>query len=207
MTATVKNHPEWVYSKAREVDIFDPTELEKVIELSRIMSCFRHIRRWAAVSSNNISWTATTTPLRVIQVPPVQGLKYLTLINPEIECTQGQKIWGTEECGSIPHKKFDVQRYESIVLHAYVLRQGMLKSETLKYGLPNALGSWLDENVIEHYQQKSRNVQHELNHLEGILISSMGTAKPVRSEPTNSPMPSIFPDEYAISSRCSVSEY
>ena len=80
--------------------------------------------------------------------PECKGRK-LTLINPEIEILDGEKVTRAEGCLSVPGLSENVSRVEHIILN------------------------WLDENFIEHEEEMtgflSRIVQHEMDHLEGEL--------------------------------------
>ncbi len=80
--------------------------------------------------------------------PECAGKKY-TLINPEIEILDGEKVSRDEGCLSLPDLSESVPRVEHIRL------------------------SWLDENFNEHTEEISgflaRIVQHECDHLEGML--------------------------------------
>lgn len=73
----------------------------------------------------------------------------LTLVNPEIEILDGEPISRAEGCLSVPGLSEDVKRVEHIRL------------------------SWLDENFEPHTEEISgflaRIVQHECDHLEGML--------------------------------------
>ncbi|MDE6308993.1 MAG: peptide deformylase [Muribaculaceae bacterium] len=78
--------------------------------------------------------------------PECEGRR-LTLINPEIEVLDGDKVSRPEGCLSLPGLSEDVKRVEHIRLR------------------------WLDENFEEHEEEISgflaRIVQHECDHLEG----------------------------------------
>ncbi|MCM1094126.1 MAG: peptide deformylase [Bacteroides sp.] len=80
--------------------------------------------------------------------PECEGKKY-TLINPEIEILDGEKVSRDEGCLSLPDLSESVPRVEHIRL------------------------TWLDENFNEHSEEISgflaRIVQHECDHLEGML--------------------------------------
>lgn len=80
--------------------------------------------------------------------PECEGRKF-TLINPEIEILDGEKISRSEGCLSLPGLSEDVSRVEHIRL------------------------SWVDEDFQPHEEEISgflaRIVQHECDHLEGRL--------------------------------------
>ncbi|MDE6504019.1 MAG: peptide deformylase, partial [Muribaculaceae bacterium] len=80
--------------------------------------------------------------------PECAGRKF-TLINPELEILDGEKISRSEGCLSVPGLSENVARVEHIRLN------------------------WLDEDFVEHEEEMSgflsRIVQHELDHLDGQL--------------------------------------
>lgn len=80
--------------------------------------------------------------------PECAGRK-LTLINPEIEILDGEKVSRSEGCLSLPGLSENVSRVEHIRL------------------------KWVDENFVAHEEEISgflaRIVQHECDHLEGML--------------------------------------
>lgn len=80
--------------------------------------------------------------------PECVGRK-LTLINPEIDILDGEKVSRGEGCLSLPGLSENVSRVEHIRLN------------------------WLDENFVEHEEEMSgflaRIVQHECDHLEGLM--------------------------------------
>lgn len=80
--------------------------------------------------------------------PECAGRK-LTLINPEIQILDGEKVSRAEGCLSLPGLSENVNRTEHILL------------------------KWVDEDFIPHQEEISgflaRIVQHECDHLEGLL--------------------------------------
>jgi peptide deformylase len=87
-----------------------------------------------------------------------------TLVNPKIARHSRETIIGTEGCLSIPDLVGDVERYESVTV------------KTLdRYGNPRKIKAkgWL-----------ARILQHEIDHLNGILFTDLATAvwEPVTEE-------------------------
>lgn len=80
--------------------------------------------------------------------PECAGRK-LTLVNPEIDVLDGDKVSRSEGCLSLPGLSENVNRIEHIQLN------------------------WLDENFMEHEEEISgflaRIIQHEFDHLEGMM--------------------------------------
>lgn len=75
----------------------------------------------------------------------------MTLINPEIDVLDGEKVSRPEGCLSVPGLSENVSRVEHIRLN------------------------WLDENFEEHEEEISgflaRIVQHEYDHLDGVIFT------------------------------------
>lgn len=106
------------------------------------------------VASNGVGLAATQVGVgkRVIVVdvsPLEEGVEPLALVNPEIVGKQGRAS-GVEGCLSVPGVEGTVCRHESIVV------QGM-----------NEHG---DPVIIEANGLLSRALQHEIDHLDGILF-------------------------------------
>lgn len=91
--------------------------------------------------------------------PECKGRR-LTLVNPEIEILDGDKVTRAEGCLSVPGLSENVQRIEHIMLN------------------------WLDENFVEHEEEISgflaRIVQHEMDHLDGKLYTDR--ISPIRKQ-------------------------
>lgn len=91
--------------------------------------------------------------------PECKGRR-LTLINPEIEILEGEKVTRSEGCLSVPGLSENVGRVEHILLN------------------------WLDEDFNEHEEEMtgflSRIVQHEMDHLEGKLYTDR--ISPIRKQ-------------------------
>ena len=82
--------------------------------------------------------------------PECKGRR-LTLVNPELEILDGEKVTRPEGCLSVPGLSENVTRVEHILLN------------------------WLDEDFVEHEEEISgflaRIVQHEMDHLDGKLYT------------------------------------
>ena len=81
--------------------------------------------------------------------PELEGVR-LTLVNPELDVLEdGQKVTRSEGCLSLPGLGEPVSRYEKVRLN------------------------WLDEDFVEHEEVfegfLARIIQHECDHLEGML--------------------------------------
>lgn len=152
--ATVDQKQEWVTARARELDI--DTEMHIAEALSRIMSVFQQSHDFAGVSSNNIYWETTDIPVRMIYVPLNDA--FVTVINPKYERLAGKSVNSTEKCGSIPGRSFSVKRKTYVIISGHDLDGEKIQ---LEYGSKRGAGpnchSWI--------------VQHEMDHLAGVLIS------------------------------------
>ena len=101
--------------------------------------------------------------------PECDGWKKV-LINPEIEILDGEKISRSEGCLSLPGISEDVKRVEHIRL------------------------CWLDEDMQPHQEEISgflaRIVQHECDHLEGMLY--IDHISPIRKQLIRSKLNNIL---------------
>lgn len=83
-----------------------------------------------------------------------------TLVNPEMDILEGEKVKRSEGCLSVPGLSENVERVEHIVLN------------------------WLDEDFNEHEEEMhgflARIVQHEMDHLEGKLYTDR--ISPIRKQ-------------------------
>ena len=84
----------------------------------------------------------------------------LTLVNPEMDILDGEKVTRSEGCLSVPGLSENVTRVEHILLN------------------------WLDEDFVEHEEEMTgflaRIVQHEMDHLEGKLYTDR--ISPIRKQ-------------------------
>jgi peptide deformylase len=153
-------HPT-LYKKARKVSDFGQklqTLIDDMVETMR------------AAPGVGLAAPQVNVPLRLIviefgneedePVPP----KLYTLINPEISRHSQETVVGTEGCLSVPNLIGDVERYESITVKS-LNRQG--KPMKIK------ANGWL-----------SRILQHEIDHLNGIIFTDLATEvwEPVTEE-------------------------
>ena len=99
---------------------------------------------------------ASTMKLNGKEVDPKASMP-LVLINPEIEVAGGATEIGTEGCLSFPEITGEIERAKSIVVHAQTLED--------------------DKIDIEASGLLARAIQHEVDHLNGILfIDRMNSA-------------------------------
>ena len=151
--ATIENNESWVKTKARKLDI--DNEMDIAWMLDDLMHHFGKVYDFAGASSNNIFWEATSTPIRLIYVPFNDN--WVTVINPEYKKLTGQSVNSTERCGSIPGPTYTVKRKTHVVLSGYDLDGNTIE---LEYGSKRGKGPDCESWII----------QHEMDHLDGILI-------------------------------------
>lgn len=166
-------YQEWVYSAARKVDVSNLHEMSLVRDLSGILAEFMDLYGWVGVSSNNIFWNGTKTPLSVIQVPDAGGKTYLTLINPEIKEYCGNKFKSYEGCGSFPGRAFCVLRNTYVRLVGTLLENQEFKTGDLEYGLKRKYYFNKQKLKDPGLLERVRNawiVQHEYDHIKGIVL-------------------------------------
>ncbi len=81
---------------------------------------------------------------------------YDVLINPEITSTRGEKVIGTEGCLSCPEIQVEIERFPEIKVRAC-----------------NMEGKKINKRYVDFL---ARIVQHEMDHLDGVLIVDYGGA-------------------------------
>ena len=158
----------WVNNIAIDVNLNNQKELIK--DLSEIIKFFRIKNGWIGASSNNIKWSGSRYPLKVIHVPHPLKDNYITIINPEIRLGK-EKIYSLESCAALPNRKFGVKRSKDVHVKGNVLEEDF-NLISLDYFLNI---KYRKENVL-YANLKTRPfiIQHEIDHLEGILISDKG---------------------------------
>ncbi len=77
--ATIDQNEKWVRGTARELDI--DSEMDIAWALWEIMRYYQHTIDFAGISSNNVYWETTESPIRMICVP-YEG-SFVTIINPK----------------------------------------------------------------------------------------------------------------------------
>lgn len=88
--------------------------------------------------------------------PDEAGVADTVLINPELIFCDTMQVIGLEGCLSVPGKRGQVPRYTC-----------------LKYRAQDVLGNWFERKVSGFH---ARIVQHEVDHLNGILYPSVSGA-------------------------------
>jgi peptide deformylase len=128
-------------TKARHVERFDDALLDEVERMGRLMIDSIGV----GLAANQVGALHRLLVYRVHQQSPVAAL-----VNPEIEWS-GQEVETMEEgCLSLPNVHVDVER----PVHIRV----------------RALNEHGDPLVIEASGLESRVIQHEIDHLDGILV-------------------------------------
>jgi len=164
-----KGYEEWVYSKARHVNLEEKTERLLVRRLSELMEAYRAEQEWGAVSSNNIYWDATDMPIRIIQIPDPED-HYLTFVNPKIQKLDGGPVMITEACGSLPGIYFLVPRFAYTIVEGEVVEDNF-RLRSLDYG--GNVKPYTMKIPVEHLSEaySSAFAQHECDHLDGKIVS------------------------------------
>src|SRR3989338_1089039 len=169
-----------VYSKAQELDINDPRTISLVRDLSVIMEQALRDNGWGAVSSNNLCWNATEKPVRVVMVPHPENGTNITLVNPQTPEYGGWEIEMIEGCGSFPGRLYRVKRKELVRVQAYKLGDNGFTLSDLRYDARDcnveldAQQSGLEENLSQKRLKNVSHIQHEIYHLDGIVIPNIG---------------------------------
>jgi len=165
--ATIMDDNDWVKTKAREIEL--DSELELAGLLDGIMRHFREKHLFVGVSSNNIYWDLTPTPIRQILIP-TEKRRYISLINPKILKLAGKDISCVEACGSIPRGNFLVKRKPYVLISGYTLEKEYMK---LEYGSKRHAGG--KGPMLTTFRNKEWIIQHEMDHLRGVTIKDVGT--------------------------------
>ncbi|MGO9138208.1 MAG: peptide deformylase [Syntrophales bacterium] len=166
--ATIVDDNDWVKAKAREVDL--DKELHVAKDLDRIMRHMRDMYKFVGVSSNNIYWNLTQTPIRQILIPTTER-KYISVINPEILKLEGQDNNYVEACGSIPNKVYIVRRKPYVLISGYTIEKERIE---LEYGSKDFYSG--EDPIYSSYSNPEWVIQHEMDHLDGITIQDKGAA-------------------------------
>jgi peptide deformylase len=166
--ATIVDDSGWVRTKAREIDLDKELHLAK--DLDRIMRCMRDLYKFVGVSSNNIYWNLTQSPIRQILIPTTER-KYICLINPEILKLEGQENNYVEACGAVPNKVYIVRRKPYVLISGYTIEKERIE---LEYGSKDFYAG--DDPIYSSYSNKEWIIQHEMDHLEGITVKDKGAA-------------------------------
>jgi peptide deformylase len=164
--ATIADDYGWVKTRAREIDL--EKELHLAVKLDAIMRHFRETQKFVGVSSNNIYWNATDTPIRQILIPTAEQ-SYATVINPIILKIEGEDNDYVEGCGSIPGRVFIVKRKPYVSISGYTLERQCIE---LEYGSKDYYAG--GQPIFSSYSRKEWIIQHEMDHLEGITIQDRG---------------------------------
>lgn len=167
--ATIDEHSEWVTARAREVDL--EKEIDLVRELDAIMRNFRNQYSFVGVSSNNIYWMRTKTPIRQILIPYADA-GYASVVNPDYVALEGKDVSCLEACGSIPGEIFVVKRKSHVVISGYTVGG---KHIQLEFKAKECASHDLEDNPVwMSFSNKAWIVQHEMDHLDGITLRSKG---------------------------------
>ena len=97
---------------------------------------------------------------------------FINLINPEI-IEQDEKFWFINEgCLSIANKKFSTPRYKQLTIKNHYINDGEFKEETLYFYYGGS-------EELNHDGLTAIAIQHEIDHMNGVLISDYKDQAPV----------------------------
>jgi peptide deformylase len=128
-------------SKARPIEVFDSALREEIARMGTLM----HDSMGIGLAATQIGTLHRVLVYRVEHDSPVNAL-----VNPEIEWAGKEKEWMEEGCLSLPGVHVDVER----PIHVRVRAR-------------DADG---EEIIVEASGLEARVIQHEMDHLDGILI-------------------------------------
>jgi peptide deformylase len=128
-------------SKARPIEVFDSALREEIARMGTLM----HDSMGIGLAATQIGTLHRVLVYRVEHDSPVNAL-----VNPEIEWAGKEKEWMEEGCLSLPGVHVDVERPIHIRVRAR-----------------DADG---EEILVEASGLEARVIQHEMDHLDGVLI-------------------------------------
>jgi len=128
-------------SKARPIEVFDDALREEVARMATLM----HDSMGIGLAATQLGTLHRVLVYRVEHDSPVNAL-----INPELEWTGKEKEWMEEGCLSLPGIHADVERPVNVRVRAR-----------------NPRG---EEITVEASGLEARVIQHEMDHLDGVLI-------------------------------------
>jgi len=128
-------------TKARPIDVFDDALRAEVARMGALMNDSLGI---------GLAATQVGVPHRLLVYRVEQGAPVNALVNPVIEFSSDEEEWAEEGCLSLPAVHVEVERPVFVRVHA--------KDE---HG---------DEVVVEASGLEARVIQHEVDHLDGVLI-------------------------------------
>lgn len=168
--------------ECEDVEANYPGLKELIADMYETMAASEGVGLAAPQIGRNIRLVVIDADVLGDDFPECEGRR-LTLINPEIEILDGDKVSRNEGCLSVPGLSESVSRVEHIRLN------------------------WLDEDFTEHEEEMSgflsRIVQHELDHLDGQLY--IDHISPIRKQLIRSKLRNIaegrtrcdYPTKYA----------
>ena len=82
--ASISSRNDWVRKPARKIDV--NSEMDLCRKFDEIARGVRVSYKFAGISSNNIFWTLTPVPVRIMTIPlPAENRTgYITVVNPEV---------------------------------------------------------------------------------------------------------------------------
>ncbi|MEA2249065.1 MAG: peptide deformylase [Solirubrobacteraceae bacterium] len=128
-------------AKARPVDVFDAALRDEISRMGALM----HDSMGIGLAATQIGTLHRVLVYRVEHDSPVNAL-----VNPELEWSGREKEWMEEGCLSLPGVHVDVERPVRVRVRAR-----------------DAEG---EEILVEASGLEARVIQHEMDHLEGVLI-------------------------------------
>ena len=128
-------------SKARPIEVFDNALRDEISGMAALM----HDSMGIGLAATQLGTLHRVLVYRVEHDSPINAL-----INPELEWSGKEKEWMEEGCLSLPGVHVDVERPVDVRVHAQD---------------PHG-----DPIVIEASGLEARVIQHEMDHLDGVLI-------------------------------------
>ena len=145
--------------------LFLPTKKIKKVQGTDVVITLQSMCRAIASSAPNCVGLAAPqigSTAKIILVRDVDTGHWYAFVNPRIVAHSAEKKWGDEGCLSHPGIEAHIARWEWIVLVGSDPKSG--KEHRLR----------LEDSDQKIYPSMCRIVQHEIDHLDGILITEKG---------------------------------
>lgn len=159
---------DWVYSVAKHVDVESEAGMRLARGLGAVLRIALAEYDWIGASSNNLFWTGTDAPLRMVCIPGKEG--HVVLANPEILELGGFRVLSYECCGSFPGHIYVAQRRAFVMLSGFLIGEnGEASQVEMKLGLDGVVEDSCPLNSM-YALTKASVAQHELDHIDGRVL-------------------------------------
>lgn len=150
-TIEAKNEEEFLRRVSKEVSKDEILNKEFQLFLDDLLITAQEVKTTDGYSAAGLAAIQVGVDKRVFCILKENDGAFEIMINPEIKIFNDEKIIGIEGCLSVPAKEGRVSRYKKIKVK-YLDRNGKIRKAVFR-------------------NQEAREIQHEYDHLEGILFT------------------------------------